>query len=116
MELFYNDDYDPVDLSAARKKCLGAQWMVALYEHLTDNPHGFRHAGIFTALGLLDDDTELSSYGEMSADSDYELSDDKQSQGESDSNLISDSEGDSSHETTLSALRHVCQCRCFYMY
>ena len=39
MELFYNDDYDPVDLSAVRKKCLGAQWMVAMYEHLTDNPH-----------------------------------------------------------------------------
>ena len=55
-------------------KCLGAQWMVALYEHLTDNPHiivnGFRHAGIFTALGLLnddvDDDTDLSCYSETS--------------------------------------------------
>ena len=101
-ELFYNDDDDPVDLSTARMKCLGAQWMVALYEHLTDNPHvivnGFRHAGIFTALGLLDDDTELPDYGEMSADSDYELSDDQQSQREYDSNLITDSEGDSSHE------------------
>ena len=43
-------------------KCLGAQWMVALYEHLTDNPHiivnGFRHARIFTALGLLNDDVD----------------------------------------------------------
>ena len=38
-ELFYNDDDNPVDLSTARMKCLGAQWMVALYEHLTDNPH-----------------------------------------------------------------------------
>ena len=56
--------------------------MMALYEHLTNNPHvivhGSRHAGIFAALGLLDD-TELSEYGEMSADSDYELNDDQQS-------------------------------------
>ena len=52
MELFYNDD-NPVDLSTARMKCVGAQWMVALYEHLTNNPrvivHGFQHAGIFAA-------------------------------------------------------------------
>ena len=109
-ELFYNDDDDPVDLSTARMKCLGAQWMVALFEHLTNNPHiivnGFQHAGIFTALGLLDDDTELPDYGEMSADSDYELSDfdyelsdfdNQQSEGERDSNLISDSGGDPCH-------------------
>ena len=38
-ELFYNDDDNPVDLSTTRMKCLGAQWMVALYEHLTDNPY-----------------------------------------------------------------------------
>ena len=62
-------------------KCLGAQWMVALYEHLTNNldviVNGFRHAGVFTALGLLDDDTGLPDHGKMSADSDYELSDDQ---------------------------------------
>ena len=49
-----------VNLPTARMKCFGAQWMVALYEHLTNNPHvivnGFRHAGDFTALDLLDDD------------------------------------------------------------
>ena len=69
-EFFYNDDDNPVNLSTARIKCLGAQWMVALYEHLTDNPHVivncFRHAKIFTALGLLnddvDDDTIFSHY------------------------------------------------------
>ena len=74
----------------------------SLLEHLTNNPHaivnGFRHAGIFYALGLLDDDTELPDYSEMSVDSEYELSDDQQSQGECDSNLSSDSEGDSSHK------------------
>ena len=67
------------------QKCVGAQWMVALYEHLANNPHivvhGFQHAGIFTDLGLLDD-TELTDYGEMSTNSDHELSDDQQSQGE----------------------------------
>ena len=82
-------------------KCLGAQWMVALYEHLTNNPYvivnGFRHAGVFTALGLLDD-TELPDYSEMSGDSDYQLSDDEQSQEECDSDLISDSEGGLSHD------------------
>ena len=73
MELFYNDDDDPVDLSIARMKCVGAQWMVALYEHLTNNPHvivhGFQHAGIFAALVLLDN-TELSDYVQMSPHSD----------------------------------------------
>ena len=31
-----------------------------MYEHLTDKPHiiihGFRHAGVYSSLGLLDDD------------------------------------------------------------
>jgi len=35
---FYNDDYAPVNLSAARMKCLGAQWMLQVYEHLADKP------------------------------------------------------------------------------
>ena len=38
-ELFYNEDDDPVNLPTARMKCLGARWMVALLEHLTNNPH-----------------------------------------------------------------------------
>ena len=68
----------------------GAQWMVVLYEYLINNPHvivhGFQHAGIFAALGLLDD-TELSDYSKMSANSDYELSDDQQSQEKYNSKL-----------------------------
>jgi len=55
-EQFYNDDYEPVDLSAARMKCLGAQWMLQVYEHLANKPqiivNGFRHAGVYSALGL----------------------------------------------------------------
>ena len=96
-EQFYKGDDDPVDLSALRMKCLGAQWIEALYEHLTNNPHvtvnGFQHAVIFTALGLLDNDTELANYGEMSTEFDYDLSGDQQSQGEH-----TDSEGELSHE------------------
>ena len=40
------------------------------------------------------DDTDLSNYSEMSAESDCKLSDDKQSLGDC---QISDSEGDTSH-------------------
>ena len=45
------------------------------------------------ALELLDNDTELANYGEMSTKSDHDLGDDQQSQGE-----YTDSEGESSHE------------------
>ena len=79
---------------------MGTQWIETLYEHLTNNPHvtvnGFRHAGIFTALGLLDNDTELANYGEMSTESDFDLSDNQQSQDEH-----IDSEGESSHKDQM---------------
>ena len=64
-ELFMEDDDEPVDLSMARMKCLSGQWLVQLYEYLEDNPqiivHGFRHCGIYDALGLLDED-DLPDY------------------------------------------------------
>ena len=60
-ELYVNE---PVDLSSAQMECLDAQWMKEVVEHLADNPHiiinGFRHAGIYTALGLIDDDVVIS--------------------------------------------------------
>ena len=63
-ELFMEGD-EPVDLSTLRVKCLSGQWLVQQYEHLEDNPqiivHGFRHAGIYNALGLLDED-DLPNY------------------------------------------------------
>jgi len=34
-ELYVNGDDEPVDLSSARMKCLGAQWMTEVVEHLT---------------------------------------------------------------------------------
>ena len=75
MELFANDEETPVDLSTARMKCVGGQWIVQVFEHLQDNPqiiivHGFRHAGIFDALGILDED-ELPRYS-SEEDSDIE--------------------------------------------
>ena len=53
---------------------MGGQWIVQVFEHLQDNPqiivHGFRHAGIFDALGILDED-ELPGYS-SEEDSDIE--------------------------------------------
>lgn len=46
-------------------KCVSGQWLVQLYEYLVDISqiigHGFRHAGIYNALGLLDED-DLPDY------------------------------------------------------
>ena len=64
-ELFMEDDDKPVDLSMTRMKCMSGQWLVQLYEYLEDNPqiivHGFKHSGIYDALGLLDED-DLPDY------------------------------------------------------
>jgi len=55
-------------------KCVGAGWLVKLYEHLENNPHiivnGFRHAGIFRALNILTDigDTNLVDYSDSSSE------------------------------------------------
>lgn len=75
-ELFINDKDTVVDLSTARMKCVGGQWIVQMFEHLQENPqiivHGFRHAGVFDALSILDKD-ELPTYS--SEDSDIEEDD-----------------------------------------
>ena len=88
-ELFINDEDTIVDLSTARMKCVGGQWVVQVFEHLQDNPqiivHGFRHAGIFDALGILDED-ELPIYS---------------SEGESD---IEEDDSDESDEDVIQAM------------
>ena len=66
-ELLDDDDDDTtVDLSTARMKSVGGKWIVQLYEYLENNPHmivhGFRHAGFFSALGLLDNDDSTPDY------------------------------------------------------
>ena len=73
-EQFANDSEECVDLSTARMKCIGARWLVKLYEHLENNPHfivnGFKHAGIFEALNILTnvDDTNLVEYSHSSSE------------------------------------------------
>ena len=48
-------------------KSVGGKWIVQLYEHLTDKPHiivdGFRHAEVYSALRLLNDnDDDILDY------------------------------------------------------
>jgi len=89
-ELFTNgEDDEPVDVSAARMKCIGGQWFEEVIEYLQDNPltivNRFKHAGIHEALGVFSDDIELSEnevdcedsdLQEESSDEDEESSDD----------------------------------------
>ena len=83
-ELYCNGEDDPVDVSSAQMKCLGARWIEQTVEYLAENPHiivsGFRHAGIYAALGLLDNDAddELPDYNDTSAESDWESCDEDQ--------------------------------------
>ena len=55
-------------------KCIGGQWIVQAFEHLENNPHIIVHrfwrAGIFDALGIIDQD-ELPDY-ESKDDSDFD--------------------------------------------
>ena len=65
--MFDDDDNDlTVDLSTSRMKSVGAKWIVQLHEYLADKPHiivnGFKHVGIYSALGLLDDDDDIPDY------------------------------------------------------
>ena len=66
-----------------------------LYEYLEDNPqiivHGFRHAGIYSALGLLDED-DLSDYTTDKSDMDEVM------EGASSKLLVSDVYTDSQTE------------------
>ncbi len=45
-----DDEFEPVDLSSSRMKCVGAQWLVRLFEHLSGSPNiinnGFIASGI----------------------------------------------------------------------
>lgn len=55
---------EPVDVSAARMKCIGGYWLEEVVEYLQDNPliivKRFKQAGIYEALGILGDDVDLS--------------------------------------------------------
>ena len=93
-----------VDLSTARMKCVGGKWIVEMFEYLENNPqiivHGFRHAGIFNALGILNDD-DLPEYA---SDEDLDL---HEVEEESDKDEISDEDIDtlcSGSSLTVSAV------------
>ena len=101
-KLFMEDDDDPVELSTPRMKCVSGQWLVQLYEYLGDNPqiivHGFRHAGIYDALGLLDEN-DLPDYATDESDfSDYATDEDEITESASSKLLVSDVYSDSQEE------------------
>ena len=101
-KLFMEDDDDPVELSTPRMKCVSGQWLVQLYEYLEDNPHiivhGFRHAGIYDALGLLDEN-DLPDYATDESDfSDYATDEDEITESASSKLLVSDVYSDSQEE------------------
>ena len=72
------DEIEPVDLTTARMKCVGAQWLVRLYEYLCNNPHiivnGFHAASISQSIDagkpILNNTIELSCDEDGSDDSD----------------------------------------------
>ena len=117
-ELFLDDNDEPVDLSTARMKCVSGNWLVQLYEHLEANPqivvHGFRHAGIFSALSLIDKDDDLPEYPtsdddddeneESDTDIDFDMPEEKRRVLSVSDVFSSDSEEDTVRNTTSDSL------------
>ena len=61
-----NTTLDPVDLSLANMKGIGAKWLVQTTKYIADNPqfivNGFVRAGIFQALDGQSSDDKLDEY------------------------------------------------------
>ena len=63
------DEIEPVDLSSAKMKCIGAQWLVRLFEYLSDSPsiivNGFLAANIAQSIDagkpILEEESILTS-------------------------------------------------------
>jgi len=77
IELFIDGEDTVVDVSTTRMICVVGEWIVQVFEHLQANTqiivHGFRHAGVFDVLGIIEDD-ELPEYGDdLESDDDSEL-------------------------------------------
>ena len=87
-----NDDgrFEPVEMSAPRMKCIGAQWLVRLYEHFLDSPdiiiNGFLSSGIPQSIDngepYLDESDESSD--EHSSEDDSEEVDTSEVESEED--------------------------------
>ena len=69
------EDLEPIDLSGARMKCIGAQWLVRLHEYLCNSPdiivNGFHASGIPQSLS-----SGIPQLSE-SADEDHSTDDDE---------------------------------------
>ena len=93
----------PVDLLTSRMKCIGAVWLIQLYEHLAENPHhmvnGFHAAGIAQSLDAGRPITTGTSSGNDDDDGDdtdevNDDDDDASDNDEVDSNYSSSNEAD----------------------
>ena len=85
------DNDDPV---TSQMKCVSGQWLVQLCEYLEYNPritvHVFRHAAIYYALGLLDEN-DFPDYATDESDfSDYITDEDEVTESASSKLLVSD--------------------------
>ena len=77
------DEIEPVDLSTSRMKCVGAQWMVRLFEYISQNPslivNGFLAANIAQSIDagtpVLDDAPPHECRSECSTDDEYATDD-----------------------------------------
>ena len=73
-----DDDIEPVDLSTPRMKCIGGQWMVKLFEYMSDNPalinNGFQAAHIPQSIDagkpMFEEEEDDDDDGECSSDVD----------------------------------------------
>ena len=74
-----DENLQPVDVSTARMKCVGGQWLLRLYEYLQLNPstinNGFQASGIPQSIDVgkpvLDERSDLR-YEDESDEDDYE--------------------------------------------
>ena len=69
-------EFEPVDVSTAKLKSLGGQWLVKAFEYIKSHPgiNGFKAAGITDALGITIKLTDnIQEYvSEIDSDSDYD--------------------------------------------
>ena len=86
------ENLEPVDFSLARMKCLGAQWLVNLVDHLSGCPeiivNGFMASGITPSIdarepvvddkGEAETDEEETDYEEEETEDEDETDDDKE--------------------------------------
>ena len=90
-----NVDLEPVELSMAVMKEIGAKWLVDMADYISNNPqfivNGFLHAGISEALdGNTDNDTPVFNSDETKSESDDEEEDNADDDDDDESNPIID--------------------------